>query len=181
MIQIFRITTSPNAPRLSLRSPTQYDDRFMIFDGSGKAAYSPRATFDVVEEPCLNVRQFYLFAPGVLVCDWEAMSQCDHMYYAAEGTERLAMRGMHKSFSAINSLDALPKPASGTSPCIVDQFNASIFRIEGAPATDVYCVSGFEIPMDEFKNVYDAYGFSGLIFEEVWSGERGPPHRWTAK
>ena len=59
-------------------------------------------------------------------------------------------------------------------PCIVHEFYAPIFRIAGQNPTDLFCVSGLTNPLNEFKGVYEAFGFSGLKFTEIWRSEREP-------
>jgi hypothetical protein len=56
-------------------------------------------------------------------------------------------------------------------PFDLDNFNSPIFRLRNYAPTDLFCLSGSRVPGDEFKYSYDKFGFIGLIFEEIWSGE----------
>jgi hypothetical protein len=172
-VRVYRVQAASGAPRLAVRDPDQFGRDFLVFDGSPKTPHSSAAPFQVIEEHCANPRQFYHLAPGVLVGDGDAMFECAEMYHATSGNERLAMQGEHKSFMAINPLDFAPPATRPGPPCAVDRFYASLFRLRSAPAVELFCVTGFEVPMDEFKNVYDSFGFSGLEFELIWEGEQG--------
>jgi len=126
-----------------------------------------------MEAPCEYSRQFYSFAPGVLVADCAGVNEVSKMYYAMLGNELLSMRGDRKTFIGIHPIDALPVPSQGTAPCVVDQFYAPVFRIAGQSPLDIFCVAGFGIQGDEFKHIYDTNGYRGLAFEEVWAGDAG--------
>jgi hypothetical protein len=39
------------------------------------------------------------------------------------------------------------------------------------PPQEVFCLEGIAVPNDEIKRACEIHGFTGLIFEEVWSGE----------
>ena len=168
MIRIYKIVTAPDAPRLRLADPSLYGAPFMRFDGEEKGRYSPRKAFPVVAEPCDQVRQFYNFAPGVLAGPVAGLSDCHDMLYATDGTERLSLLASDRPFTAVNPTELLSAPPRGTAPCSVDRFYAPVFRIRGRDPVELFCVSGFDVPLDEFKHVYDLHGFAGLVFEEVW-------------
>jgi|GEM_PF-6772292 len=93
------------------------------------------------------------------------------MIYALGGYERLSMQADGVQFSAINFVDFLPLSVDGKAPCPVDRFIAPVFRLQSRNPTELFCISGFEVPFDEFKPVYDHFGFEGLTFEEIWSDD----------
>lgn len=167
MIQVFRIINAPDAPRLRLADPLAFGPSFMRFDGEEKGRYSPDRAFDVVPDPCGGDHQFYNFAPGVLAGPVAGLCECSDMLYATGGAERLSLLAGTVPFTAINPLDPLPALEAGPVPFSGAYF-MPVFRLRGQNPSDLFCISGVATPMDEFKNVYDHHGFSGLIFEEVW-------------
>lgn len=167
MIQLFRITNDPDAPRLRLANPSLYKDSFMRFEGEQKGPYSPDRAFDVIADPCENVLQFYNSAPGVLAGPVDGLCECSDMLYATGGTERLMLEAGDVPFTAINPIDPFPPLQMGSVPFPKGWF-APVFRIQDQNPLDLICISDAVVPMDEFKNVYDHYGFKGLMFEEIW-------------
>jgi hypothetical protein len=115
---------------------------------------------------------FWRLAPGVLVLGEEALLQCDDLYYSTVGgIELLSLRDGARVFKALNAVEFLPRPSSGAAPCLVDRHYMAVFCIEGQPETDIFTVSGHLTALSEFKSIYDHYGFQGLHFEPIWTGQ----------
>jgi hypothetical protein len=117
---------------------------------------------------------FYSFAPGALVVRVEVIQNCEDFYYMSrDGTESSELRCGDVSFEVINVVDFLPPPAPEAgcdAPCLVDRYYSALFRMK-ARSSEIFCIQGVTSPdMNEFKQVYDHYGFKGLNFHEIWTG-----------
>jgi len=100
------------------------------------------------------------------------MAECMDVYYVlAFAEEHIWMTDGDREFTAVNPLEYLPPPARGTAPCVVDRHYMPLFRIAAMQPTELFTATGFLVPENEFKPVYEMNGFKGLIFEPVWSGE----------
>ncbi|TDU71180.1 hypothetical protein EI77_02302 [Prosthecobacter fusiformis] len=94
------------------------------------------------------------------------------MYYVLSmGNELLAAGDSEFYFRIINPLDFAPASDDPNHSFDLDTFNSPIFRLRDRESTDLFCLSGTEVPGDEFKHNYEQFGFTGLSFEEVWSSE----------
>lgn len=174
MISVLKITPSTGATRVRFADAMlSLDPELLIFDGRIKAALRPRASFVLDSVSTCNIAEFLYLAPGVLVIQDADLLNCDDMYYlTAAGTECLRLSDGTRSFTAINPVEYLPPPSQGSSPCIVDKHYMPLFRIIGMPQTDLFTTTGFHPPGTDFAGVYERFGFRGLCFETVWTGER---------
>ena len=108
----------------------------------------------------------------------DVIEVCDHFYWiATQNIEPLHLVSGKVVFNLMNIIDFMdplrpgePGYESGA-PCRVDSFYAPIIKMKGRSPSDLYSVSGLTNPMNEFKAVYDHFGFKGLTFNEVWSGK----------
>ena len=48
---------------------------------------------------------------------------------------------------------------------------SSIFKIPETAKAEILCIEGMKDPEDEFKAQVEAAGFTGLLFDELWSGD----------
>lgn len=174
MISVLRITPATGATRVRFTDAMLgLDPEFLTFDGREKRALRPRAPFILESVSACNSGEILYLAPGVLVIQEDDLINCEDMYYlTASGTECLMLSDGTKSFNAINPVEFLPPPSQGSSPCLVDKHYMPLFRIIGMPKTDLFTTTGFLPPGDEFAAVYEQFGFKGLCFETVWTGER---------
>lgn len=143
-----------------------------VFDGADKSILSPKAAFvGAVSQPPHNAKQFYaVVPPGAFAVSAGAWAEPNAMYYCCTMSgELLAVKTQHGYFQVINVLTTVPRPSSGDAPCVVDEFYAPIFRIDGRDPTQLYCIEGLG-DADQFKLIYDELGFRGLVFERVWQG-----------
>lgn len=169
---VYLVKTDESAPALALSRPGTMDGSRLAFDGHRKRDWwptkpPPEVTAEVIPA---SPYVFYRFAPGALVVREDAFD-CDDFYYLTrDGNEPLPLKCGDVWFEVINIVDTIGPPGEGSAPCAVDQYYSALFRLEGRGA-EVFCVSGVSHPANEFKSVYESYGFTGLSFVEVWRGE----------
>ena len=172
MSTVFLVETDPTAPSLELVNPHPALTRF---EGDRKPGFSPTKPLEVRASAIPeNPFAFFRFAPGAHVVREDAMQLCEDFYWVAiQGTEPLSLQCGDVEFFIINIVDwvSAPQPGvPGAPPCPVDTHYKALLRIEGTAPGSLYCVSGLGTPMNEFKGVYDRYGFSGLRFTPIWQG-----------
>jgi hypothetical protein len=169
-MRLFRITVARDAPQLKVRGAASIMTGLEQFAGDAKRLLSPEASFKGVLDRKGDWQQFYHLAPGTLVLSEEAWEECTAMYYVCSmgNTELLSIETTEADFRAINPLHFAPLPRSPDEPFDLDHFYAPLFRMRKRQATDLYCLEGTTVEGDEFKHVYDKFGFRGLNFECVW-------------
>jgi hypothetical protein len=169
MIQVFQVHTAATAPSLELAFPGA-DFAPVRFDGTPRAQVSiDRAVSGRVVSLRGGSKQFYSVGLGAFAIPEAAWIECEKMYYCCSmGSELIAVETPLGDFRVINPLGFLPKPDVNDAPCPIDRFYAPLFRITGRDPTDVCCVSGLGPQGDQFKSVYDRFGFTGLEFTEIW-------------
>ncbi len=173
MKAVYRIETETDAPRLTLVEPTPELEGLLHFNGRPKLDLWPT-------EPPPDVRvgempespyMFYFLAPGALVVRQDVLETCEDFYWVTQdGCEPLPLRSGDVRFEVIHPVNILPSGRGGP-PCPIDRYCSALFRIEGF-AEQVFCAEGVSgVPLNEFKQVYEEFGFSGLRFIEIWRGE----------
>jgi hypothetical protein len=174
MVTVYRILFAPDALTLRVPEDFPFGAQFAHFDGARKEPLSPKAAFRLEAIDKLDqTRVFCRLTPGVLLIPEAALEECGTLYYAlCAGTEQIAMQAGRFAFRGINPLEVLPPDPSGA-PCRIDRYYSAVFRMQGQPASDLFCVEGIAVPGDEFKYGYDTFGFSGLLFEPVWNSQTG--------
>jgi hypothetical protein len=177
MVCVYQIHSTPEAPRLEVLDET--DAQLLVFDGQRKSAkWPPRGLKVKTSAPPADLFQFYQLAPGVLVYPEQVIEACGDFYWVAtQNIEPLHAVSHGAVFNLINIVDFMDPLEPGVpgydvgAPCNVASFYAPIIKIKGRPPTDMYCISGLGNPKNEFKPVYERYGFKGLVFQTVWQGE----------
>jgi hypothetical protein len=177
MKSVWQLETEASAPRLEIVSSAIDVAELCMFDGQEKWRIWPK-------DPPPEVRAsrelesayvFYSFAPGVLAVRSDVFTACEDFHWVTrDGCERLPLKAGTMWFEVIHPVVFLPGPGrdADSPPCAVDGYYAALFRIEGRPADELFCVSGVTgVPLNEFKPVYEEYGFTGLRFTEIWRGE----------
>lgn len=178
MKTVYLIETDSSAPRLQLQSSALDPADLLTFDGRSKKDMWPKPAAEVRVAAVLpeSPYVFYQFAPGALVIREDVLTECEDFYWVSrESNESLLLRHGATAFEVINIIDFLSPPsleeARGEPPCPVDKYYTALFRIKGRPPEQLFCVSGVDNPLNEFKGVYDHHGFTGLRFTEIWSGD----------
>lgn len=174
MAYVYRIEYAPEAPRLEPLEASSME--LLVFDGRRKAAAWPAGGLKVGEvRPNESLFQFYYLAPGVLAYPEELVGACEDFYWVAtQNIEPLRVVSGSILFSLLNIIEFMEPLLPGEpgyeqgAPCNVVEFYAPIIRIRRRDPTELYCVSGVTNPMNEFKAVYERYGFKGLEFREIW-------------
>jgi hypothetical protein len=172
---VYRVDTDLDAPRLELEDSESLPPELLTLDGQPKADVWPNPVPRIRTESLPgSLFVFFRFATGVFVVREDVLPACEDFYWVCrEGNELLSLKGGVISFAVVNPIEFLapPEPTPGGSPCPVDRHYSALFRIEGKPSHEIFCVSGVGNPMNEFKGVYEQYGFTGLRFTEIWRGQ----------
>jgi hypothetical protein len=172
MKHLYRIKINENAPRLLIDPASPYASEFTELDGSLKSQLSPRKEFPAKPSLICDWQQIYAVSPGGFALSEKAWEECEDIYYVLSmGNELLAAGDGKHYFRIINPVGFAPPSDNPNRPFDLDNFNSPIFRLRNYAPTDLFCLSGSRVPGDEFKYSYDKFGFIGLIFEEIWSGE----------
>lgn len=159
-------------PTSAVRDEASYASEFSIFDGAPRARLSINKEFAARPDSVCPWQQIYAVAPGCFALSEEAWEECEVMYYVLSmGRELLAAGDAEYFFRIYNSLEFAPPSDDSARPFDLGSFYAPIFRLRGRDPTELYCLSGTQVPGDEFKFCYDQFGFRGFVFEEVWSSE----------
>ncbi len=125
----------------------------------------------VIAESASNLYQFYSLDEGLLVLPSAAVDACEELYYSGYlGNQILKLQDRDRSFTGLNVVEFAPPDKRGVAPCRVDAFFRPVFRIVSENPSHLYCIEGLGDQSVQFKRCYDANGFEGLVFEEVWSG-----------
>jgi hypothetical protein len=174
---VYQLTTDASAPSVEIVGGMGSLDALLTFDGQEKWRAWPK-------EPPPEVRidraqdspfVFYRLAPGALVVRSDVFTTCEDFHWVTrDGCERLPLKAGATWLEVIHPVVVLPVRVGGVNgpPCDVDGYHSALFRIEGRPTEHLFCVSGVSgVPLDDFKSVYDEYGFTGLHFSEIWRGE----------
>lgn len=163
---IYRIIPDPFAPELILEGGVA--DKLV---GESVAPLSPDKPFVGHIERVAGWNQFYRVGANAFALSEDAWDNCEQMYYALRenSIEFPAVRTASGDFAVIHPLQFLP-PSDDPSQICDLTYASTIFRIRSRPPQDVFCPEGIAIPNDEIKRAREIYGFTGLIFEEVWSG-----------
>lgn len=84
---------------------------------------------------------YYLLEYGDIEIPWIVTEECD--------------------LRLINPLQVLPALSEAS---VLDA--NKLFRVSGKPPDQIFCLEGTAVPGDEFKSIYDKFGFRGLVFHE---------------
>jgi len=167
MKRIYRIVPAPSAPELILEGGLA--EKLV---GESVIDFSPDESFRGHVSNLGDWTQFYRVGTDAFAISEEAWENCMDMYYAIteNNIELLSVVADGSDFRVIHPRQFLPPSEDPKQICDLT-YAGSIFRIEGRPPQEVYCLEGLAVADDEFKHCYEKFGFTGLIFEEVWSGE----------
>jgi hypothetical protein len=167
MKKIYRIIPDPSAPELILEGGLA--ERLV---GESVTRLSPDRPFEGHVERLADWNQFYRVGTNAFALSEAAWDNCEQMYYALRenSIEFPAVRTASGDFAVIHPLQFLPQSHDPSQLCDLT-YASTIFRIRSRPPLEVFCLEGIAVPNDEIKRACDIYGFTGLIFEEVWSGE----------
>jgi len=167
MKKIYRILPDPSSPELFLKGGIT--EKLI---GESVASLSPNNPFMGRVEHHAPWNQFYRVGSAAFALAEEAWDNCEQMYYALHenNIEFPAVRTAAGYFVVIHPLQFLP-PSDDPSQIGDLTYASTIFRIRNRPAQEVFCLEGTAVPNDEIKRAYEIYGFTGLLFEEVWSDE----------
>ncbi len=169
MIRVYRIRTCPQAPRIALKSEASSTEGLIPFDGKVMDPEQVADGLQVVAEPASNLYQFYSLDEGILVLRSEAVEDCEDLYYTGYlGNQILTLQDSGRRFAGLNVVEFAPPDPEGKAPCQVDTFFRPVFRIASQDPAHLYCVDGLGDEAVQFKRCYEANGFVGLAFEEVW-------------
>lgn len=170
MPRIYKVTLAPDCPRLALHE-TPLNKQLLPFDGGLKSSLSRGAPFPVHQESAVtDPRQFWTLAPGVLVYPEQMIGDdvAGTPYYCwAYHVELLSLVGEHDNFCAMNTEQRFPHPKNGFRFDL--NFSYPLFRLEGEPPTNLYCLEGQAVSDDELRVNCEKFGLKGLVFEEVWA------------
>jgi len=167
---IYRITACRDAASLSIDDNEPYARRFEEFTGESLIELSPNDSFRGQVSDVRAWNAFYRIAPGGMAISEEAWLHCMDMYYVIteNDVELLSVQTNVGDMRIVNPREYLPVSSDPSIPCDLKYAN-TLFRIEGRPRTDIYCLEGLAVPDNEFKYYYEKFGFSGLEFELIWS------------
>lgn len=167
MRRIHRIIPDPSAPELTLEGGIA--EKLV---GESVAPLSPAKPFIGHVGRIEGWNQFYRVGTHAFALSEAAWIHCEQMYYALRENhiEFPAVETASGYFVVIHPLQFLPPSDDSSQICDLTYAN-TIFRIRSRPPQEVFCLEGIPVPNDEIKRACEIYGFTGLIFEEVWSGE----------
>lgn len=167
MKRIHRIIPSPSAPELILEGGIA--EKLV---GESVAPLSPDEPFIGHLKRVEAWNQFYRVGTNAFALSEDAWEHCEPMYYALceNSIEFPSVANRNGDFRIIHPLQFLPPSDNPSQVCDLT-YAGTIFRMQGRPPEEVFCLEGIAVPNDEIKRAYEIYGFKGLIFEEVWSGE----------
>jgi hypothetical protein len=177
MKAVYLVKADTAAPRLELATPDRDTAVLSKFVGQDKSQIWPTTRLQLRAVPLAeHVLTFYDLAPGALAFRDAAFQACESFYWLARDyNEFLDAQCGDIPFCVLNPQNLLPPPddVSGPNPppCVVDRYYSAIFRIDGRPEDQIFCIEGVTRPLNEFKSVYDFHGFTGLTFTEIWRGE----------
>lgn len=170
MKTLYRIVTDPRAPKLDIDMNAEKE--FGIFDGSPKANLSWNNLILAKVDGNPKWNSIIKVAPGAFAVLEDSWLEHDDIYYVLEmGNELLAAGNSIFRCRIVNPTTVVPNSQNNLNEIDWDSFYSPIFRIKNFNATDLFCISGTSVSGDEFKYTYDKFGFSGLVFEEIWSGD----------
>lgn len=166
MKKIYKIVPDPSAPELVLENGVAEK-----LAGESVARLSPDKPFVGHVERLSDWTQFYRVGTNAFAVSEEAWN-CEDMYYniAENNVELLAVKAGSAYFIVIYPMQFLPPSEDPSQICDLTYVNA-LFRIQSRPPQEVFCFEGMANPDNEFKHTYEKFGFTGLIFEEVWRGD----------
>lgn len=170
MRRLYRIRFAPQSPKLTIRHPVS-NALVTAFQGESLAALSPHQPFVCFVEGIGPWSQIYSCGEDAIAFTDAAWENCEEMYHVVGigGSEMLAAQAGDTCFSVVNALDFAPAARHAGEPFdLAARFYAPIFRIHACP-NQIFCLGGTVVPGDEFKHAYEAFGFAGLIFEEIWT------------
>jgi hypothetical protein len=168
---IYRITPDPAAPSLRILSHDMG-----IFDGTPTAPLSPRAASRGTITAPPSPTQFQTLAPGILATSEDAWQDQNRYYCCVESGESLAITTEHGHIAGINvgpvwnasdTRDVGTMSDAQWRASFSDTGTPNIVRI-GRQPTDLFCISGVGPEEDQFKSIYEAAMYQGLVFELVW-------------
>lgn len=159
----------------------------LIFDGRAKYnSWLPPAVY--YPNPLKKLGDFVYLCPGTLVFNEKARKACA-TFFEMSG-EILPLPHEEAPLFALNVTECWnvldqnktewQYDRSGTIKLHILNFffhrhripEVPLFKIPETVRGDIYTVEGMKAPEDEFKYTVESNGLKGLIFEEVWDGER---------
>lgn len=168
MATIYRIRPAPDAPRIALLDAAKGMPEDWVTRRS-----QPEDVVSASVDRAPRPREFCRLAPGMLVIPadaFEANGCMTSMYYALWWeTDRIDLEIAGRYFACIVPRLVLSDAHRSAAPCAFDGLYASIFKLEGRSATELFCVSGVVGGGDEFRHIYEVEHFEGLVFEPICS------------
>jgi hypothetical protein len=138
-----------------------------------------------VRQPKLRVGNFWDITPGFLVADDKAAAHVEEFFEMAGEVLPLPFEG--RVFSLLNVTQCLNclnheasqwrEPAARTGRPLKYVFHprrmdeAGLFKIPETQRAEVLFLEREGDPETEFKAAVESHGFTGLIFEELWSDQ----------
>ncbi len=167
MKKIYRIVPDPAAPAVDLDS-----DTVERLNGESLIHLSPGESFSGLVSEIKEWNQFYRIGSNAFALSERAWENCMEMYYVVieNDVELLSVVAGGVDFRVINPRQMMPRSEHAAQICDMTYIN-SLFRIQDRPSQEVFCFEGLAVKGNEFKFCYEQFGFLGLIFEEIWSGE----------
>jgi hypothetical protein len=163
--KLYRILLSPDAPSVELSS-AGLSSTHELHGQSLMGLVPDDHTFRGQLSRHAEWNTFYRGLPGSFAVSEEAWDHCMNLYYVLEygGVEIPFILTEHCSLRLINPVEVIPEIT------LHALNNANVlFRIRGEEETAIFCLEGTDCPGDEFKYIYERFGFNGLEFKEVWT------------
>ncbi|MEN3943397.1 hypothetical protein WJU23_19000 [Prosthecobacter sp. SYSU 5D2] len=167
MATIYKVLPDPLAPELILDGSVA--EQLL---GESVIHLSPDKSFQGKVSEVKEWKQFYRVGSNAFAISEQAWVHCMEMYYVIteNDLELLSVQAGGNAFRVIHPRDVLP-PSDDPSKICDMRYIGCLFRIESRPHQDIYCYEGMAVPDNEFKHCYDKHGFTGLLFEEVWTDD----------
>lgn len=172
-----------NFQRLLPQNDVVWETDLLTFDCRPKEDWTPPEVY--IRNPKLKRGNFIFLTVGALVFDEVARDALAHLLEASGeilplpcGDETLFLLNVLDCVDALDEARTKWKKNehSGARTGIgVHEFyenripEVPLFKIPQTSRADIYTCSGLKDPDDEFKSAYEAAGFTGLIFDHVWS------------
>lgn len=152
---------------------TASDCDAMLFDGRDKEHlfHLPHPQF--LNDELGDVKRVCSVAPGVLLIDRSFFVDDWTLYYGvASGPQIVEVRSDKRWLVLINAIDFADEPLRSGVPCTLGGLRVPLFRIRGKDPTQLFCVTErMKGDRHGFKSIYEDVGLTGLVFQEIWSGD----------
>lgn len=166
MQKIYKIVPESSAPELFLEDGLGVD-----YVGKSLIELSPNDAFKGEVTRIAEWTQFYRVGFNAFALLEAAWEHCMEMYYVIteNDIELLSVEAAAGDFRIIHPRQFLGAVDNQSLICDLT-YASALFRIQNRDPREIFCLEGMPVRENEFKFTYERFGFTGLSFEEIWSG-----------